>query len=71
MRNSVNEIVSFLENDNFKTENQIQEQVFGFFRNDNWNSNKKYADMLRRGVAKGIIKRAKVDLGKTKFVYYV
>jgi len=43
-------------------------------------SNKKYADMLRRGLKKGIIKRQEVDSefakslgynGNTKFLYYV
>ena len=54
---SVKEIVNFLIENPFQTESEIQEQVFDYFRNETWESNKKYADMLRRGMAKGLIKR--------------
>jgi len=54
---SVNEIVEFLIENPFQTESEIQEDVFGYFRNETWESNKKYADMLRRGLAKGYYKR--------------
>ena len=71
---SVNEIVEFLIKNPFQTESEIQEDVFGYFRNETWESNKKYADMLRRGLAKGYYKRI---LWKTKsdsralYRYYV
>ena len=54
---SVKEITTFLQKNPFRTESQIQEQVFGYYRNSSFFSNKKYADMLRRGLAKGLIKR--------------
>ena len=54
---SVNEIVEHLIQFPFQTESEIQEDVFGYFRNETWESNKKYAAMLRRGLAKGLYKR--------------
>ena len=54
---SVKEIVEYLKNNPNKTESEIQEDVFDYFRNETWVSNKKYADMLRRGLAKGYYKR--------------
>ena len=61
---SVNEIVNFLIEKPFRTESEIQEQVFDYYRNETWESNKKYADMLRRGLSKGLYKRI---LWKTKY----
>ena len=54
---SVKEIVAYLEQNPFKTESEIQENVFDYYRNETWESNKKYADMLRRGLDKGYYKR--------------
>jgi hypothetical protein len=54
---SVKEIANFLKDNPFQTESQIQEKVFGYFRNSSYESNKKYADMLRRGLDKGLYKR--------------
>jgi hypothetical protein len=54
---SVKEIVNFLIENPNKTESEIQEQVFGYYRNSTWESNKKYAEMLRRGLQKGYYKR--------------
>ena len=71
---SVNEIVEFLIDNPFRTESEIQEQVFSYYRTSTWESNKKYADMLRRGLSKGLYKRI---LWKTKsdsrnlYRYYV
>ncbi len=71
---SVKEIVNFLIENPNKTESEIQEQVFRYYRNSTWESNKKYADMLRRGLQKGLYKRY---LWKTKsdsrklYRYYV
>lgn len=71
---SVNEIVEFLIESPFKTETEIQEYVFDYYRNYSNYSNKKYADMLRRGLDKGLYKRF---LWKTKsdsrklYRYYV
>jgi hypothetical protein len=71
---SVNEIVDFLKTTNYKTEGQIQEQVFGYYRNETIKSNKKYADMLRRGLAKGLVKRLlwkKKSDNRNYYYYYV
>ncbi len=71
---SVKEIVEYLTNNPNKTESEIQEDVFGYFRNATWESNKKYADMLRRGLSRGLYKRylwkMKSD-SKPLYRYYV
>ena len=71
---SVKEIVEYLANNPNKTESEIQEDVFSYFRNETWESNKKYADMLRRGLSKGLYKRylwkMKSD-SKPLYRYYV
>ena len=54
------------------TEHEIQMTCFGYDRNRTWKSNKKYADMLRRGLSKGIIARIKTYTGnQSRFMYYV
>jgi len=72
---SVKEIQSFLLNNPFSSESQIQERVFGYYRSGNFYSNKKYADMLRRGLAKGLFKRVeyvkKRGYDKSRFWYYI
>tara|TARA_Y100000296_G_C5145762_1_gene243581 strand:- start:589 stop:1365 length:777 start_codon:yes stop_codon:yes gene_type:complete len=57
----------------FLTENELTWAAFDYDRNCNGGSNKKYADMLRRGLHKGIIKRieAKVEGKRAKFFYYI
>jgi len=52
---SVKEIVSYLTEFPFKSESEIQQDVFGYYRKTSLESNKKYADMLRRGLEKGLI----------------
>jgi len=78
--NSVKTMVQVLKEVGPMTEREIQMTCFGYDRNRTWKSNKKYADMLRRGLKKGIIKRQEVDSnfakslgynGNTKFLYYV
>jgi len=54
---SVKEIANFLKDNPFQTETEIQQKVFGYFRSSSYESNKKYADMLRRGLGKGLYKR--------------
>ena len=71
---SVKEIVNFLQTSNYQTESQIQEKVFGYYRNSTWESNKKYADMLRRGLEKGLYKRIlwkKKSDSRNLYYYYV
>jgi hypothetical protein len=71
---SVNEIVNFLIEKPFRTESEIQEQLFGYYRNSSIFSNKKYADMLRRGLAKGLYKRTlwkRKNDSRRLYFYYV
>ena len=68
---SVKEIVNFLNNNPNQTESEIQERVFGYYRNSSIYSNKKYADMLRRGLTKGLIFRIKQKKNQSQFVYSV
>jgi len=58
-RNSVKQIVEYLIENPFRTESEIQEDVFDYFRNapSQLEPNKKYADLLRRGLSKGLYKR--------------
>jgi SOS response regulatory protein OraA/RecX len=70
-RNSVNQIVNYLKQNNFQTETEIQENVFNYFRNETWLSNKKYADLLRRAVDKGLVNRVKHKKGRSQYVYFV
>jgi hypothetical protein len=51
-RNSVKQIVEFLDLTVLASEKQIQLEVFGYDRNTSRESNKKYTDMLRRGIRK-------------------
>ena len=66
---SVKEIVNFLKDNPNQTESEIQEKVFGYYRNYSVYSNKKYADMLRRGLAKGLIFRIKQKKNQSQFIY--
>jgi len=71
---SVKEIVNFLKENNYKTESEIQEIVFGYYRNRGRESNKKYADMLRRGLEKGLYKRLlwrKKSDKRNLYYYYI
>jgi len=53
------------------TETEVFKAAFGYDRNNSHQSNKKYADMLRRGMRKGLIKRVETDgLGRSRFAYY-
>jgi hypothetical protein len=72
-RNSVNQIVNYLKQNNFQTETEIQENVFDYFRNAprQLESNKKYADLLRRAVSKGLVYRIKYKKNGSQYVYFV
>ena len=67
---SVKEIVNFLKENPFQTESEIQEKVFDYYRNETWESNKKYADMLRRGLSKGLYKRMLLQEEGDSRAYY-
>jgi hypothetical protein len=72
-RNSVKQIVEFLTNNPDQTETEIQEKVWGYYRyaHRQLESNKKYADLLRRAVAKGLICRIEKKKNRSRFVYNV
>ena len=70
-RHSVSEIVDFLKENPFQTESEIQEKVFDYYRNETWESNKKYADLLRRAVSKGLVFRVRYKKENSRFVYFV
>ena len=73
--NSVWTMVRTLERNPFLTENELNRLAFGYNRTSTGESNKKYADMLRRGLVKGIIKRTeahpKHKHKNTKYFYYI
>ena len=78
--NSVQQMVACLSVNGAMPETLLLENTFGYIRSCMISSNKKYADMLRRGLKKGIIKRQEVGPnfakslgynGNTKFLYYV
>ena len=75
-RNSVKQIVEYLIENPFRTESQIQEDVFDYYRNHprQIEPNKKYADLLRRGLQKGLYKRflwKKKNDSRNLYRYYV
>jgi hypothetical protein len=70
-RNSVNQIVNYLKQNNFQTESEIQENVWGYFRNETRLANKKFADLLRRGLRKGLYYRVKHKKNKSQYVYFI
>ncbi len=70
--NSIKQIIDTLHQISFITENEIMRVTFGYDRNNTCESNKKYADMLRRGLSKGIISRVRMDnLGREKYFYFL
>jgi MoaA/NifB/PqqE/SkfB family radical SAM enzyme len=72
-RNKLQEMVDVLKKNGTLTENEIHFKAFGYDRNNSDLSNKKYADMLRRGLSKGVIGRMAVPdeaISRSKFVYY-
>ena len=72
-QNSVESMIDALRSKPFLSENELTTAAFGYDRNRSGHSNKKYADMLRRGLTKGIIKRVEANVkGKrAKFFYYI
>ena len=73
--NSVHEMVDVLKRIGPMTETEIHKAAFGYDRNRDGGSNKKYADMLRRGMKKGFIDRIEwpsnaIYYGRSKFIYY-
>ena len=58
--NSVKQMVDVLKEYGPLSENDINKAAFGYDRNTSFGSNKKYADMLRRGMRKGLIRRVEM-----------
>jgi hypothetical protein len=54
------DILDYLRYNPGSTEGQIQVGAWGYMRNTSWEANKKYADILRRALYSGKIKRLKV-----------
>ena len=71
-QNSVKQIVEFLDLTVIATEGQIQREVFGYYRKSKGGEpNKKYADMLRRGLAKGLYNSFEMKIpGMKSRVFY-
>ena len=72
-RNSINQIIDVLKWKQFLTENEIMFTAFGYDRNYSRVSNKKYADMLRRSMVKGVIGRVEMKRpgSRAKYLYYL
>jgi hypothetical protein len=71
--NSHKSIIYTLNENPFLSENELMYEAFGYDRNSSCESNKKYADMLRRLLRQGLIKRveANVEGCKAKYFYYL
>jgi hypothetical protein len=73
-RNSVKQIVDYLKDNPGATEKEIQWDIWGYKRNNMYaEPNKKYAEMLRRALDKGIVARARVKTpgGAPRYFYYL
>jgi hypothetical protein len=62
--NAQQDIVNYLRRNPNKTEKEIQLECFGFDRVNSLLSNKKYAQLLRRALNNGKIKRKKIIIHK-------
>ena len=78
--NSYKSILEVLKNQVLLTENEIYIKAFGYNRNENNRCNKKYAEMLRRTMRKGLIDRKEVDrscilekqlFGRAQYYYFL
>jgi hypothetical protein len=71
--NSIKEMIDVLKSHPFITENELNKRAFGYDRNSTHLPNKKYADMLRRGLNKGTIQRIYCNVKdiRSKYFYYV
>ena len=78
--NSYKQILEVLKDNVLMTENEIYIAAFGYDRNNNNRANKKYADMLRRTMYKGLIDRKEVDrscmlekelFGRAQYYYFL
>ena len=74
--NSIKQILQTLSDFEFLTEDEIFRLAFGYDRSNSNEANKKYADMLRRGLGKKFIGRidnriveCREDIGQARFLY--
>ena len=74
-RNSQQDIVDYLKTTRFMTESEIQEDVWNYKRGESSEANKKYADILRRALSSGKIKRVRMKIHgidkRMVFRYYI
>ena len=74
-RNSQYEIVQYLQDNPCRTESEIQQDVWNYYRRSGMESNKKYADILRRALFSGKIRRVRMKIhgidNRMMFRYYV
>ena len=74
-RNSQQDIVDYLKTTRFMTESEIQEDVWGYKRGETRESNKKYAEILRRALQSKKIKRIRMKIHgidkRMVFRYYI
>jgi hypothetical protein len=68
--NNQKQIVDFLLNNPLKTEREIQISVWGYDIKKTFESNKKYADLLRRALRKKSIDRVKLKIKNKKEHWY-
>lgn len=71
--NSIKQVVTYLTVCPFKSENEICEAIWGYDRKTSWRDNKKYADLIRRGLKKGLISRVKANVkgSRSRYFYFV
>ena len=72
MNNSVKQIEKYLESAVLASESRIQREVFGYDRANSIWSNKKYADLLRRGWNKDLYNRVEISVPgvRSRIFYY-
>ena len=70
--NTQQDIVDFLTaNPGYYTENELHRRCFGYDRNNTNESNKKYADLLRRAYAKGLVTRRFQSGSTSRYLWYL
>ena len=69
-QNSVEDLVYTLIKNPLLTENKLIQKTFGFKRGRDLGSNKKYADLVRRALNKGLINRIELKIYNKRAIYY-
>ena len=70
-QNKQQDIIDVLEQNGSMSESEIFESAFGYYRNSSRDSNKKYADLLRRTLRSGKITRERVTGKSHRFEYKI